>query len=114
MNKINNIFAILNNDLKNDVFILFNIDFNNIIYPIIGWQTFFIGICGMIVNRRNLVTVLAFLELLLLAINFNFIVFSYILDSIIGQIMALYVLTIAGSEVSIGLAILILVLELRV
>ena len=71
------------------------------------------GLCGIVTNRRNLVMVLLYLELLLLSVNFNLILFSVLLDIIIGQIVALFVLVIAGSEVSIGLAFLILALELK-
>lgn len=71
------------------------------------------GLCGIVTNRRNLVMVLLYLELLLLSVNFNLILFSVLLDIILGQIVALFVLVIAGSEVSIGLAFLILGLELK-
>lgn len=74
---------------------------------------FLFGIFGIFLNKRNLIIILLFFELILLATNFNFLVFSVLLDNAMGQVIALYILVIAGSEVSIGLAFLILVYRVR-
>jgi NADH-quinone oxidoreductase subunit K len=74
---------------------------------------FVIGICGIILNRRNILLVLISIELMLLAVNLNFIVYSVYLDDIIGQVFALFVLTVAASESAIGLAILVVFYRVR-
>ena len=75
-----------------------------IIIPII---TFFIGLSGIILNKKNIILILISVELMLLAVNFIFLVSSVYLDDRIGQIFALLVLTVAAAETSIGLGILI-------
>jgi NADH:ubiquinone oxidoreductase subunit K len=67
---------------------------------------FIIGILGVVVNRKNILIIIISIELMLLAVNLNFIVFSIYLDDIIGQLFVLFVLTIAASESAIGLSIL--------
>jgi len=67
---------------------------------------FFISILGLILNRKNILITLISLELILLAININFTLFSIYLDDILGQIFVLFILTIAATESAIGLAIL--------
>lgn len=74
---------------------------------------FLIGILGIFVIRQNLITILMSVELLLLAVNLNFILFSILLDDIVGQIMSLCILATAGAEASVGLAILIIFYRLR-
>ena len=69
---------------------------------------FLFGILGIALNKRNLLIILMSIELMLVGLNLNFIFFSVYLDDIIGQIFALYVLTVAAAETSIGLSILIL------
>ena len=69
---------------------------------------FFIGIFGILLNRRNLILMLMAIELILLAVNFNLIVFSRILGDSVGQIMVFFIMTVAAVESAIGLAILIL------
>lgn len=69
---------------------------------------FFLGIYGILINRRNIIIILLFFEIVLLACSLNFLDFSSILDSAIGQLFSIYILTIAGSEVSLGLAFVIL------
>lgn len=69
---------------------------------------FIIGLLGIFLLKRNLIIILMCIELVLLAINFNFIIFSVYLDDAIGQIFALLILTVAAAESSIGLAILVL------
>ena len=69
---------------------------------------FIIGLLGLVLNRKNFLIVIISIELLLLAINLNFIVFSVFLDDLVGQIFVIFILTIAATESAIGLAILIL------
>lgn len=66
---------------------------------------FLLGVLGLVLNKRNLLIILMSIELMLLALNLNFIIFSVYLDDIFGQVFALYVLTIAAAESAIGLAI---------
>ena len=72
---------------------------------------FFIGILGILLNRRNLILMLMAIELILLAVNFNLIVFSRILSDSVGQIMVFFIMTVAAVESAIGLAILILLFK---
>ena len=72
---------------------------------------FFIGIFGILLNRRNLILMLMAIELILLAVNFNLIVFSRILGDSVGQIMDFFIMTVAAVESAIGLAILILLFK---
>jgi len=69
---------------------------------------FSIGLAGVIVARKNIITVLMSFELMLLAININFVAFSYYLGDLVGQLFALFILTVAAAEVAIGLAIVML------
>ena len=69
---------------------------------------FAIGVTGLFMNRKNVITILMAIELMLLAVNINFVAFSVHLQDIVGQIFSLIVLSIAAAEVSIGLAILVL------
>ena len=66
---------------------------------------FLLGAFGLVLNKRNLILILMSIELMLVAINLNFIIFSVYLDDIFGQVFALYILTIAAAESAIGLAI---------
>lgn len=66
---------------------------------------FLFGVVGLVLNKRNLLIILMALELMLLGLNLNFIFFSVYLDDILGQIFALYILTVAAAESAIGLAI---------
>lgn len=75
---------------------------------LISLLLFFIGLFGIIFYKRNYLLILLFIELMLLSVNYNLIIFSIILNDISGQILAIYVLIIAGAESSIGLAILLL------
>jgi NADH-quinone oxidoreductase subunit K len=69
---------------------------------------FLSGIFGILLNRRNILIVLMCIEIILLSVNLNFIVFSIYLDDFLGQIFSLFILTVAAAESAIGLAILIL------
>jgi NADH-quinone oxidoreductase subunit K len=74
---------------------------------------FFIGLLGIIVNRKNLLTIIMSIELLLLAVNLNFAAFSVYLDDVVGQIFVLFILTIAATESAIGLAIITVFYRLK-
>ena len=74
---------------------------------------FCIGLLGIIVNRKNLVSTLMSIELLLLAVNTNFIAFSYFLNDIAGQVFVLFILTVAATEAAIGLAIIVVLFRVR-
>jgi len=74
---------------------------------------FIIGLVGLILNRKNFLIVIISIELLLLSINLNFVIFSIYLDDIIGQIFVLFILTIAATESAIGLAILIIYYKIK-
>jgi NADH-quinone oxidoreductase subunit K len=69
---------------------------------------FVIGICGIFLNRKNIITILMSIELMLLAVNINFVAFSVYLGDVTGQIFAIFVLTVAAAEAAIGLAILVI------
>jgi len=74
---------------------------------------FLIGVLGLVLNRKNILITLMSIELMLLAINLNFIIFSIYLDDIMGYIFVLFVLTIAAAESAIGLAILTIYYRLK-
>ncbi|CAM9118167.1 unnamed protein product [Choristocarpus tenellus] len=74
---------------------------------------FLIGVSGVVLNRTNLLSVLISLELALLSVSLNFIIFSIYLDDIIGQVFALFILCIAACESSIGLAIILVYYRVR-
>ena len=79
----------------------------------LSFLLFTIGIIGLSLNRKNFLIVIISIELTLLSINFNFIIFSIYLDDIIGQIFVLFILSIAAIESAIGLAILIIYYKLN-
>ena len=68
---------------------------------------FTLGVFGIFINRKNVITLLMSLELMLLAVNLNLVSFSAYLSDISGQIFAMFVLTVAAAEIAIGLAILV-------
>ena len=70
---------------------------------------FMIGVVGIFLNRKNIIILLMAIELMLLAVNMNFIAFSYYLGDIAGQIFVFFILTVAAAEAAIGLAIIIIV-----
>ena len=74
---------------------------------------FAISVAGMFINRKNLILLLMCVELLLLAVNFNFVAFSRYLGDINGQIFVFFVLTVAAAESAIGLAILVVLFRQR-
>jgi len=74
---------------------------------------FFFGIFGIVFQRRNILIILICIELILLSVNLNYIVFSVYLDDFLGQLFSIFILTIAACESSIGLAILIIFFRIR-
>lgn len=76
-------------------------------YLTLGALLFTIGVCGIFLNRKNVITMLMSIELMLLAVNINFIAFSSYLNDLQGQIFALFILTVAAAESAIGLAIVV-------
>ena len=68
---------------------------------------FVIGIFGLFLNRKNIIILLMSIELILLAVNINFVAFSAHLNDLVGQVFTLFVLTVAAAEAAIGLAILV-------
>jgi len=69
---------------------------------------FTLGIFGIFLNRKNVIVILMSIELMLLAVNLNFVAFSSFLGDLVGQVFALFVLTVAAGEAAIGLAILVI------
>lgn len=82
-------------------------------YLILAAILFGIGIAGIILNRKNIITLLMSIELMLLAVNTNFIAFSYFLDNNIGQLFVFFILTVAAAEAAIGLAIMVVLFRRR-
>ena len=68
---------------------------------------FTLGIFGIFLNRRNVIIILMSIELILLSVNLNFVAFSTFLQDMVGQVFAMFVLTVAAAEAAIGLAILV-------
>ena len=73
----------------------------------LGAMLFAISVIGIFLNRKNLIVLLMAIELMLLAVNMNFIAFSHFLGDIAGQVFVFFILTVAAAEAAIGLAILI-------
>ena len=80
---------------------------------LVSGALFFIGLGGILFNRRNVIIILMCIELLLLGVNFSFITYSVFLDDSLGQLFALFVLTVAAAESAIGLAILVVYFRVR-
>jgi len=76
-------------------------------FLILGAVLFAISIVGIFLNRRNVIILLMAIELMLLAVNMNFIAFSHYLGDIAGQVFVFFILTVAAAESAIGLAILV-------
>ena len=74
---------------------------------------FTIGVLGIFVNRKNVIVILMSIELILLAVNINLVSFSVFLHDMVGQIFALFVLTVAAAEAAVGLAILVTFFRVR-
>ncbi|MFC3581243.1 NADH-quinone oxidoreductase subunit NuoK [Sphingomonas hylomeconis] len=77
-------------------------------YLVVAAILFALGVVGIIANRKNLIVMLMAIELILLAVNLNFVAFSSYLNDLVGQVFAMFVLTVAAGEAAIGLAILVI------
>ena len=76
-------------------------------YLTVSAALFVVGIFGLFLNRKNIIILLMSLELMLLAVNINFVAFSSYTGDLVGQVFTLFVLTVAAAEAAIGLAILV-------
>jgi NADH-quinone oxidoreductase subunit K len=74
---------------------------------------FTIGVFGIFMNRKNLIIILMSIELMLLAVNINFVAFSSFIGDLTGQVFSMFILTIAAAEAAIGLAILVVLFRNR-
>ena len=77
-------------------------------YLVVGAILFTLGVLGICINRKNIIVILMSVELILLAVNINLVAFSVFLGDMVGQIFAMFVLTVAAGEAAIGLAILVI------
>ena len=82
-------------------------------YLVLGAILFAISMAGIFLNRRNVIIILMAIELMLLAVNLNFIAFSYYLGDMGGQVFVFFILTVAAAESAIGLAILVVLFRNR-
>ena len=86
---------------------------DQVYYLTVAMILFLLGIWGLYLNRKNIILMLMSIELMLLAVNLNFLVFSVYLDDMMGQLFALLVLTVAAAESAIGLALLVVYYRVR-
>jgi NADH-quinone oxidoreductase subunit K len=77
-------------------------------YLAVGAILFVLGVFGIFLNRKNVIVILMAIELILLAVNINLVAFSAYLGDMVGQVFAMFVLTVAAAEAAIGLAILVI------
>ena len=82
-------------------------------YLTVAAGLFVIGIFGLFLNRKNVIVMLMSVELMLLAVNINFVAFSAYLGDLVGQVFTMFVLTVAAAEAAIGLAILVCFFRVR-
>ena len=82
-------------------------------YLTLGAIIFTIGLIGIFLNRKNVIIILMSIELILASVNINFVVFSAYLGDLVGQVFAMFILTVAAAEAAIGLAILVCFYRLR-
>ncbi|KPJ81961.1 MAG: NADH-quinone oxidoreductase subunit K [Gammaproteobacteria bacterium SG8_30] len=82
-------------------------------YLLLGGILFAIAIAGIFLNRKNVIVLLMCIELMLLAVNFNFVAFSRFLGDLEGQVFVFFILTVAAAEAAIGLAILVVLFRQR-
>lgn len=82
-------------------------DISTLHYLAVAAILFTIGVFGIFLNRRNVIVILMSIELMLLAVNINFVAFSSALNDITGQVFTMFILTVAAAEAAIGLAILV-------
>lgn len=76
-------------------------------YLTVAAIVFTLGVFGIFLNRKNVIIILMFVELILLAVNINLVSFSVFLNDLVGQVFAMFILTVAAAEAAIGLAILV-------
>ena len=77
-------------------------------YLAVGAILFVLGVFGIFLNRKNVIIILMAIELILLAVNINLVAFSAFMGDMVGQVFAMFVLTVAAAEAAIGLAILVI------
>ena len=77
-------------------------------YLTLGAIIFTIGVVGIFINKKNIITILMSIELILLAVNINLVSFSIYLQNITGQIFTMFILTVAAAEAAVGLAIIVI------
>lgn len=82
-------------------------------YLVVGAILFSLSIAGIFINRKNVIILLMCVELMLLAVNINFIAFSHFLGDAAGQVFVFFILTVAAAEAAIGLAILVVLFRKR-
>lgn len=82
-------------------------------YLVLGAILFSLSTAGIFLNRKNIIVVMMSIELMLLAVNINFVAFSHYLNDLDGQVFVFFILTVAAAEAAIGLAILIVVFRNR-
>ncbi|MFN3594454.1 MAG: NADH-quinone oxidoreductase subunit NuoK [Thiobacillaceae bacterium] len=82
-------------------------------YLVLGSVLFALSVLGIFLNRKNLIVLLMAIELMLLAVNINFIAFSHFLNDTAGQVFVFFILTVAAAESAIGLAILVVLFRAR-
>jgi NADH-quinone oxidoreductase subunit K len=82
-------------------------------YLVLGAILFCLSVAGIFINRKNMIVLLMCIELMLLAVNMNFIAFSYFHGDIAGQVFVFFILTVAAAESAIGLAILVVLFRNR-
>ena len=82
-------------------------------YLVVSAVLFTMGVLGIFLNRKNLIIILMAIELILLSVNLNLVAFSAALGDLVGQIFAMFVLTVAAGEAAIGLAILVIYFRAR-
>lgn len=82
-------------------------------FLVLGAILFSLSIAGIFLNRKNVILLLMAIELMLLAVNMNFVAFSHYLDDLSGQVFVFFILTVAAAEAAIGLAILVVLYRKR-
>ena len=82
-------------------------------YLVVSAILFVLGVLGIFINRKNIIVILMAIELILLAVNINLVAFIAFLGDLVGQVFAMFVLTVAAGEAAIGLAILVIYFRSR-
>ena len=77
-------------------------------YLTLGAIIFFLGVIGIFLNRKNIIVILMSIELILLSVNINLVSFSIFLQDLVGQVFAMFILTVAAAEAAVGLAIIVI------